>query len=82
MRMLLKGHAPTDIGNTMFKDGSMDAKLNSILADMKTEAVYFMLEDGLPTGLVVFDMEDAAQMPAMIEPWFLAFGGTVTVTQR
>ena len=30
--------------------------------------------------LVVFDMQDVADMPAIVEPWFLAFGANVKIT--
>ena len=62
------------------KDGSLGDTLNSILADTKPEAVYFLIEDGLRTVLVVFDMQDVAELPEIVEPWFLSFGASVNVT--
>ncbi len=80
MRMLLKAQVSTEIANAGLKDGSLGDNLNSILADTKPEAVYFLIEDGLRTVLVVFDMQDVAEMPAIVEPWFLAFEANVKIT--
>ena len=79
MRMLLKATIPTESGNSALKDGSLNAKLDSILEDAKPEAVYFFLENGLRTCLVVFDMEDSSLLAAAIEPWFLSMDAKVTV---
>lgn len=38
------------------------------------------MEDGLRTVLVVFDMQDVADMPAIVGPWFLALGANVKIT--
>ena len=80
MRMLLKAQVSTETANAVLKDGSLGDTLNSILADTKPEAVYFLLEDGLRTVLVVFDMQAVTELPAIVEPWFLAFGASVQVT--
>ena len=58
MRMLLKASIPTDKGNASFKDGSMKENLDSILGDANPEAVYFILENGLRTCIIIFDMND------------------------
>ena len=80
MRMMIKAQISAENGNASFKDGSLNTKLESILADTKPEAAYFMLEGGLRTAMVVFDMKDSSELPAAVEPWFLAFGASVTVT--
>ena len=80
MRMLLKAQMPTETANAGLKDGSLGDSLNSILADTNPEAVYFLIADGLRTVIVVFDMQDVSEMPATVEPWFLAFGATVKIT--
>ena len=43
MRMLLKAQVPTETANAGLKDGSLGDSLNSILADTKPEAVYFLI---------------------------------------
>ncbi len=66
MRMLLKAQVSTETANAVLKDGSLGDTLNSILADTKPEAVYFL--------------KDVADMPAIVEPWFLALGANVKIT--
>ena len=58
MRMLLKASIPTEAGNAGIRDGSMMEKLGSILEDAKPEAVYFFIENGKRTCLIIFDMNE------------------------
>ncbi len=79
MRMLLKASIPTEAGNAGLKDGSMMEKMGSILEDTKPEAVYFFIENGKRTCLMIFDMNEQSQLPAVVEPWFLSMGADMTV---
>ena len=58
MRMLLKASIPTEAGNAGIRDGSMMENLGSILEDAKPEAVYFFIENGKRTCLMIFDMNE------------------------
>jgi hypothetical protein len=51
--------------------------IESILADLKPEAAYFAADNGKRTGFIFFDLKDASQIPAVAEPWFLAFDAHV-----
>jgi hypothetical protein len=54
--------------------------IERILADLKPEAVYFFADDdGQRSGSIVFDMKDPSQIPAVAEPWFLAFNAKVSL---
>ena len=79
MRMLLKASIPTEAGNAGIRDGSMMAKMGSILEDAKPEAVYFFIENGKRTCLMIFDMNEQSQLPAVVEPWFLSMGADITL---
>ncbi|MCV9998087.1 hypothetical protein OE766_07510 [Pararhizobium sp. YC-54] len=77
--MMLKVSLPVDKANAAIKDGSLVPKIQSILADLKPEAAYFTEFDGKRTGLIFFDMKDTSEMPAVAEPWFLAFDAAVEI---
>jgi hypothetical protein len=77
MRILLKITLPGPEGNAAIADGSLGSTIGSILADLKPEAVYFAEDNGQRTGFVFVNIENASQIPAIAEPWFLAFNAKV-----
>ena len=80
MRMLLKASIPVEAGNANVKSGSLGSKIESILAEQKPESAYFTLDNGMRTGFIFLDIQDASQIPAILEPWFLAFNASVELT--
>lgn len=79
MRFLLKVNIPVETGNAAAKDGKLGPTIQSILEELKPEAAYFTDTNGQRTGLLFFDMQDASQIPAIAEPWFLAFNAGVEI---
>jgi hypothetical protein len=79
MRMMMKVSIPVDTGNAAIANGSLGTTIQRILADLKPEAVYFAEDNGQRTGYMFFDMQDSSQLPAVAEPWFLAFKADITV---
>ncbi len=80
MRMLLRVSIPVETGNAAAKDGTLGSTIEGILADLKPEAAYFLADDnGNRSGSIVFDMKDTSQIPAIAEPWFLAFNAKVSL---
>ena len=77
MRFMLRMRMPTDRGNEVIKDGSLGPTVRSILEEMNAEAAYFTTVDGGRGAYVVVDLDDASQIPAVAEPFFLAFGATI-----
>lgn len=79
MRMLLRVSIPVETGNAAAKAGTLGPTLDQILADLKPEAAYFFADDeGNRSGSIVFDMKDTSQIPAIAEPWFLAFNARIS----
>ena len=77
MRCLLKVLIPVETGNAAISDGSLPKTIESILADLNPEAAYFAEENGKRTGFIFFDLKDTSQIPAVSEPWFLAFNAHI-----
>ena len=79
MRFLVKVNIPVETGNAAAKAGKLGTTIQSILADLKPEAVYFTDDNGQRTAFVFLQMEDASQIPAIAEPWFLAFNASIEI---
>jgi hypothetical protein len=79
MRFLLKVNIPVESGNAAIKSGKFGLTIQSILADLKPEAVYFTDDDGQRGAFLFLDLQDAAQLPAIAEPWFLAFDARIEI---
>jgi hypothetical protein len=81
MRTMLRVSIPTDAGNAAVKAGTLSSTIERILGDLKPEAAYFIADDhGQRSGIIVFDLKDQSHIPAVAEPWFLAFNAKVTFT--
>lgn len=69
-----------EAGNAAAKAGTLGSTIERILGDLKPEAAYFFADDtGQRSGSIVFDMKDTSQIPAISEPWFLAFNAKVSL---
>lgn len=79
MRFMLKVNIPGETGNAAAKAGKLSSTIQAILADLKPEAVYFTDDKGQRTGYLFLDMQDASQIPAIAEPWFLAFNAAIEI---
>jgi hypothetical protein len=79
MRFLLKVNIPVETGNAAARAGTLGTTIQSILADLRPEAVYFTDSNGQRSGFIFLDMQDASQIPAIAEPWFLAFNAGVEI---
>ena len=80
MRMLLRVSIPAETGNAAAKAGTLGATVERIVGDLKPEAAYFFADDaGQRSGSIVFDMKDTSQIPAVAEPWFLAFNARISL---
>jgi hypothetical protein len=70
---MLQAELPHEPFNTLVRDGTAGPIIRRILDDIKPEAVYFTELDGLRTAVLIVDIQDASQLPALTEPFFLQF---------
>jgi hypothetical protein len=80
MRMLLKAVIDTEAGTEVFRSGKAAETLNQIAELLKPEAVYGVSEDGQRTLLMVFDLADPSQIPAVAEPLYAQAKAKITLT--
>lgn len=77
MRMLMKVSIPIVEGNAAVLNGTLGTTMSAILSDLKPETVYFAEENGARTAFIFLNLADSSQIPAIAEPWFLAFNAKV-----
>jgi hypothetical protein len=78
MRIMVKFAFPVESGNSAIRDGKVEKVVRQIMEELKPEAAYFSaVDDGFRGGFVVVNIDDASQIPAFAEPFFLAFNATV-----
>lgn len=80
MRVLMKVSLPVETANAFARKGTLGETIRSILQDLKPECAYFGDADGKRTGFLVVDIEGMHKIPAIAEPWFLAFNASVQLT--
>jgi hypothetical protein len=77
MRMMLRIWMPVESSNSAVKDGSLPRAFQSLSERLKPEAAYFFPDDGKRSALFVFDMQDASQIPSIVEPLFAGMNAAV-----
>jgi hypothetical protein len=77
MRILMNVKIPHHTFNAALKNGTAAAKLGRILDEIKPQAAYFTEHDGHRGAVLVVEMADPSKIPALAEPWFLAFEADV-----
>ena len=77
MRMLMNVIFPVEPFNTAVRDGTAGATIKKILETIKPESVYFTEHHGQRGGVLVVDVKEASEIPALAEPWYLAFEADV-----
>ena len=77
MRMLVHVKIPNQDFNAAVRDGTVGRKVNRILEETKSEAVYFTEYNGQRGAVMIVNVADPSKIPGIAEPWFLTFNATV-----
>jgi hypothetical protein len=80
MRMMLRIQIPVESGNEALKSGVLGATVRAFVERAKPECIYFTLADGWRTIVAVIDMQSAAEMPPLGEPFFLELDASIEAT--
>jgi len=70
MRTLVRWTVPAGAGNASVKNGAMKNVLESLAKQLRPEAAYFLSQDGLRSGMMVFDMKDPSEVAIVAEQLF------------
>ena len=74
MRTVMQISIPVEAGNKAARTGMLGPAFQKMVDAMKPEAAYFTAtSSGERGGFIVFDLADPSQIPAIAEPFFLAF---------
>jgi hypothetical protein len=76
---MLTFRIPPEEGNAAMKDGRFMSTFGSVLEELQPEAAYLTPMEGARGGYLVVNMDDASQIPAIVEPLFLGLGATVQI---
>ena len=77
MRTLLKVTIPVEQGNRAIKDVTLERTMENTLNKLRPETSYFYADNGRRTALIVFDLKNTADIPAIAEPFFLELNANV-----
>ena len=77
MKFMIKALWDVEKGNELARNGTLGKTAQAILEEIKPEAAYFVAESGKRSAILIVNLDDASQIPAIAEPWFLAVNATV-----
>lgn len=80
MRTMLRITMAVEAGNRAFADGSLQRTMQGLMERLKPESAYFFPDEGKRSAQFVFDLQDAAQIPALVEPLFSGLNAEVRLT--
>ena len=77
MRMLARVKMPIEPFNSLVRNGTAGKVIGKIIESVKPESIYFTEMDGQRGCIMIVDVADPSQVPAIAEPFFLAFNALV-----
>ena len=80
MNFLLKVTIPIQAGNAMVRDPKFGKKLDEIMKDIRAKEAFFAVNGGQRTMYILVEVSDASRLPAIVEPFWLAFEASIECT--
>ena len=71
MKYIMKVRMSIEKGNEALGDPQFGHKMTDLLAEIKAEAAYFTTICGQRGAFIVVNINDASELPALAEPFFL-----------
>jgi hypothetical protein len=71
--MLMNVRFPHEPFNSLVRKGTIGDLMQKILGAIKPEAAYFSEQNGKRGAVLIVNVENPSQIPALAEPWFLNF---------
>jgi hypothetical protein len=71
MKYIMRLQMPIDRGNEALSDPQFGQKMSDLLAEVKAEAAYFTTINGERGGYLILNINEASEIPAIAEPFFL-----------
>ena len=77
MRFLARITMPNEPGNAFVRDKEMNRKMETVMSDIRPEAVYFGVENGQRTMFALVNVESGHDLPRISEPLWLGLKANV-----
>ena len=71
MKYIMKVRFQVEKGNQALSDPQFGHKMSELLSEIKAEAAYFTTFSGQRGAYIVVNLNDASELPAVAEPFFL-----------
>jgi hypothetical protein len=80
MRCIVQIEMPVEASNEGIRTGKLPELINTTIEKWKPEASYFFPSNGKRSCLLVVNVADPSQIPALVEPFFATLNAQVQVT--
>ena len=80
MRMMMRALIPTESGNRIIEDGTIQKVIEETMTQLQPEAAYFLAENGKRAVYAFFELKDSTDIPSVGEPLFLGLNAEVELT--
>jgi hypothetical protein len=81
MKFVVQLTMPNEPFNSYIKEGTAGSKIGRVMEETKPESAYFTATpDGTRGGILIYNLENASEIPAMAEPWFIQFNAKLQFT--